>query len=196
MREITIKNRFTGDIIISGKYESIKDCLEKNRGTDLWGADLRGADLRGADLRGADLWEADLRRADLRGADLWEADLRGADLRRADLWEADLRGANLRRADLDLNDLLKSNSVQTILTIINWGDLSDEMTLEMMRHDAESCGLDKMTAWANGGACPFQNGKRDYMFTEKKELWVEGVSELRGIKLLEALWEEKFGGKK
>ena len=33
--EIEIKNRFTGDVILCGKYESIKDCLEKNRGADL-----------------------------------------------------------------------------------------------------------------------------------------------------------------
>jgi len=67
---IEIKNRYSNEIIISGKYESIKDCLEKNTDADLRGADLRGADLTDADLRGADLTDADLRGADLRGADL------------------------------------------------------------------------------------------------------------------------------
>ena len=63
--KIEIKNRFTGNVILCGEYESIKDCLKKNIG-----ADLRGADLCEANLREADLYEADLRGADLRGADL------------------------------------------------------------------------------------------------------------------------------
>ena len=52
--EIEIKNRFTGSIILCGEYESIKECLEKNRDAYLEGADLRGADLEGANLEGAD----------------------------------------------------------------------------------------------------------------------------------------------
>ena len=46
--EISIRNRWDNKIIVSGKYESIKECLEKNRGADLGGAYLRGADLEGA----------------------------------------------------------------------------------------------------------------------------------------------------
>ena len=61
--KIEIKNRWNGNIIIAGEYESVKDALQKNRG-----ANLRGANLRGADLIGADLIGADLRGADLRGA--------------------------------------------------------------------------------------------------------------------------------
>jgi len=87
-------------ILLYGKYESIKDCLEKNRGADLRGAYLRGADLKGADLRGAYLRGAYLRSADLKGADLRGAYLRSADLRGAYLRGADLRGAYLRSADL------------------------------------------------------------------------------------------------
>jgi len=127
------------------------------------------------------------------------ANLSGAYLSGADLSGADLYGAYLSRADLSgayLSGILKHNSVQTILTIINWGSLSDKMTLEMMRHDAESCGIEAMTTWANGGHCPFFNKKRDYMFQENAKLWKIGKPKLRGIKLLEALWEEKFGGKK
>jgi len=93
--DIKIKNRWTDKVILCGKYESIKDCLEKNRD-----ADLRDADLGGADLRGAYLDGAYLRGADLGGADLRDADLGGADLRDADLGGADLRGAYLRGADL------------------------------------------------------------------------------------------------
>ncbi len=98
--KVEIKSRFTGKIIVSGDYLSIKDCLEKNRGAYLRGADLGGADLGGADLGGAYLRGAYLRGADLRGADLRDADLRGADLGDADLRGADLRGADLRGAYL------------------------------------------------------------------------------------------------
>jgi hypothetical protein len=108
--KIEIKNRWNGGIILCGEYESIKDCLEKNIGANLYEANLREADLReanlyGANLRKADLIGADLREANLIGADLRGANLRGADLRKADLIGADLIGANLRKADLIGADL-------------------------------------------------------------------------------------------
>ncbi|MHA1428614.1 MAG: pentapeptide repeat-containing protein [Candidatus Helarchaeota archaeon] len=113
--KIEIRNRWNDEIILCGEYESIKDCLQKNRGANLhganlwganlWSANLHGANLRGADLRGANLHGANLRGADLRGANLWGANLwganlHGANLRGANLWGADLHGANLRDANL------------------------------------------------------------------------------------------------
>ena len=104
--KVEIKSRwYNTKVLVCGEYESIKECLEKNRGADLGGADLRGANLRGADLRGANLGDADLRGANLRGAYLRGADLGDADLGDADLGGADLRGANLRGADLRGADL-------------------------------------------------------------------------------------------
>ena len=100
MVKIEIKRWDDARIIISGEYESIKDCLEKNKNKSFYMADLRSADLRSANLRSADLSSADLRFADLRFADLRSADLSFADLRSADLNSADLRSANLRFADL------------------------------------------------------------------------------------------------
>jgi hypothetical protein len=91
---IEIKNRFTDQIIICGEYESIKDCLEKNRGANLGGANLRGAYLEGAYLRGANLGGANLGGAYLEGANLEGANLEGAYLRGAYLEGAYLRGAN------------------------------------------------------------------------------------------------------
>ena len=73
--KIEIKNRLNGNIILCGEYESIKDCLERNRG-----AYLRGADLRGTDLSGADLNDADLSGTDLRGAYLNDAYYNGEKL--------------------------------------------------------------------------------------------------------------------
>lgn len=66
--KIEIKNRYTDAIILHGEYESIKDCLEKNRGANLEGAYLRGANLGDAYLEGAYL----------RGAYLGDANLGGA----------------------------------------------------------------------------------------------------------------------
>jgi hypothetical protein len=113
--KIEIKKRFTDEVMLSGKYESVKDCLEKNRGANLrgaylrgaylGGADLEGAYLRGADLEGAYLEGADLEGAYLEGAYLEGADLRGANLEGAYLGGAYLRGANLRGAYLGGADL-------------------------------------------------------------------------------------------
>ncbi len=51
--KIKIVSRWDSNkVLLVGKYESIKDCLEKNRYASLGGAYLEGADLRGADLRG------------------------------------------------------------------------------------------------------------------------------------------------
>ena len=95
-----VLNRFTGNVIIEGKYTSLVDLLTANVGADLQGADLQGADLQnanlqGADLQGAYLSEANLGSANLRRADLYGANLQVANLRNATLWEADLSEANL-----------------------------------------------------------------------------------------------------
>jgi hypothetical protein len=153
---------------------------------DLRGADLRGADLRGADLRWADLRKADLRRANLRRANLRKADLRWANLRGADLRGADLRGADLRGADLQ-------EAEYSILSMfhIQFYDLSNDLTLELMRHDAEFTGIEKMNEWANGGPCPYEGMERDFLFQEKRELWKPGKPKLRGRELLIALFESQ-----
>jgi len=106
MKEIKIVSRWDSNkVLLCGQYESVKDCLVKNKNANLSGADLSGADLYGAnlsraDLSGADLYGANLSRADLSGAYLYGAYLYGADLYGADLSGANLSGANLSRADL------------------------------------------------------------------------------------------------
>jgi len=122
MKEIKIVSKWNSSkVLLCGRYETIKDCLEKNRGAyledaNLEGTNLRGADLesanlngtylesaylRGANLRGAYLGNADLESANLRDANLGSAHLEGADLRGADLEDANLRGADLRGAKLE-----------------------------------------------------------------------------------------------
>ena len=106
MKEIKIVSRWGSEkVLVCGKYESIKDCLEENKGAYLGGAYLRGAYLRGANLRGAYLRGAYLRGAYLRGASLEDADLGGADLGGANLEDANLGGASLGGANLGGADL-------------------------------------------------------------------------------------------
>ena len=178
MATFTIMHLFNDSVLFEIEADSFIKAVEaalKAR------ADLQGANLRGANLRGANL----------RGAVLRDANLQGADLQGAVLWGANLQDANLRGADL--RDFLSTNSVQTVLTITDWGQLPDDLTLELMRHDAESCGEEAMTVWAKGGACPFNNSVRDYKFTESHALWQPGPPTMRGRKLLEALWVSKGG---
>ena len=103
--KVEIKNRFNDEVVLYGDYESIKECLERNRGAYLIRADLRGANLSGADLRGADLRGADLIRADLREANLSGANLSGANLRGADLSGADWYGEKLTKSPIFITGL-------------------------------------------------------------------------------------------
>ena len=94
MEEIKIVSNYDSNkVLLCGKYESVKDCLEKNRGANLRGAYLEGANLRWANLEGAYLEGANLRGANLRGAYLEGANLRGAYLEGANLRGANLEGA-------------------------------------------------------------------------------------------------------
>ena len=86
MSEIKIVSRYdSSKIILCGEYESIKSCLEKNRGANLRDAYLVGANLGGAYLEGANLGSANLEGAYLVGANLGGANLRGANLVGANL---------------------------------------------------------------------------------------------------------------
>ena len=81
MPEIKIVSRWdSSKILLCGEYESIRECLEKNRNIYLKGARLVGADLEDARLEGARLVGADLK-----GANLMDARLVGADLEDARL---------------------------------------------------------------------------------------------------------------
>jgi len=152
-------------------------------GASLKGADLSGAYLRGANLEGAVLNGANLAGANLHGANLYKADASGANfigayLSQANLQEADLRKADLRGARYSIAVTLQAH----------WYDLSDELCLELMRHDCESLpDPSTMDDWAEGGPCPFGNYVRCFHFQEKCGLWRPGRPTLRGWKLWEAL---------
>lgn len=113
----------------------------------------------------------------LDGASLNVASLDGASLN----W-ASLDGASLDGARYSILSMLK----------INFSDLSDVLTLELMRWDAVSCGVEKMNNWFNGGCCPFSIGVLcDFYFRENKNLWVPGSPTMNHRELWEALAKEK-----
>ena len=102
--------------------------------------------------------------ADLRSADLRSADLRSADLRFADLRSADLRFANL--------------PAPTMILLADWHQLSDAITLALMRLDCSACldGKKKFELWSKGGECPYENARFQQVanFQEKRDLWSYG----------------------
>ena len=132
---------------------------------------LANEEDRPAKLSGANLIGAYLREANLSGADLRGANLRGAYLRGANLQEANLQEANLRGSDLP--------SPQVVLSA-SWGQISDDLTCELMRYDAASHpeGCDPFSDWSNGGTCPYFacRWQRAANFTQSKDLWVPGPS--------------------
>ena len=136
------------------------------------------ANLYGANLYGANLYGANLSRADLAGADLAGADLAGANLS-----GADLSGAKIEFARLPSIKMLSS---------FNLGQLSDELTLELMRRDAWAHPKpEAFDEWARGGPCPYQNEDRFWLFKLKKELWKPGPPEMRDSDLILAICRDK-----
>ncbi|MHC4649090.1 MAG: pentapeptide repeat-containing protein [Planctomycetota bacterium] len=111
-------------------------------GGSLCKANLERVDLAGANLRGADLYEAQLKNAKLQEADLTGATLLGADLRGTCFYKANLEGAYLQETNLK-NSLLAGANLKdtrlpslTMILSANWGYLSNETTLTLMRLDA------------------------------------------------------------
>jgi uncharacterized protein YjbI with pentapeptide repeats len=98
MSVIEIKSRFTGAVIFSGDFESLRDAVLAALKSN---ANLSCADLSNANLRNANLSYADLRNANLSNANLSDANLSYANLSNAYLSDANLRDANLSGAKID-----------------------------------------------------------------------------------------------
>ena len=114
---IEIKRWDTGEIIISGKYESVKDCLEKNSYANLSYANLSYANLYYANLSYSNLSYANLSYANLSYANLSYANLSYSNLSYSLLSSANLSYAKWKEP-LFLSDLysLKLLPANTVLT--------------------------------------------------------------------------------
>ncbi len=79
-----------------------------------------------------------------------------------------------------------------MLLLCDWGGVSDELTLELMRYDASNHpDPSKFTEWAEGGNCPHQSGfMRCAYFKEKRELWKPGKAK-SARELVLMLFDEK-----
>ena len=79
-----------------------------------------------------------------------------------------------------------------MLASFNLKELSDNLTLELMRRDAWAHpNPQAFDAWANGGCCPYKNEERYWLFVLKKELWKPGPPEMRDSDLILAICREK-----
>jgi len=187
----------------------------KNGERDFRGASLRGANLEEVNLGGAllvraNLVGANLVRANLRGANLEEVNLRGANLREADLGGALLVRANLVRANLVRANLIRANLIGAnlrganlrgtryspllLLCSISIGEISDSLTAELMKWDAEFrvFGGPSFALWARGsGDCPFDDHEeRAFHFNELREAFEYGPPRMSLPELFRAVMEE------
>ncbi len=137
---------------------------------------IDAATLRGATLNGANLIWANLSGANLSGADLSEANLNGATL----------RGANLSGADL---------GAPTAVLLASWGYVSADLCAALMRYDAANCpdGMARFTAWAQGGACPYDGLRvsRAANFQQQREHWNPNAPLLSAYDLMVRVIREK-----
>ena len=142
-----------------------------------------GADLRSATCGRGPVGRGPAERGPVRrepqGADLWSADLRSATcgartcgrgpVGREPTGAAYLpvRSANLYGADLS----------PTMVLLAIWGELSEQLTADLMLFDA-SAHPDQAAfqRWADGGPCPYEGIKvqRAANFKESKKLWGTG----------------------
>ena len=125
------------------------------------GTNFRSANLKGADFECSDLRSAIFRYSDLRGADLGGTNLLGADL----------QGAKVNGI---------SWPAPTAVLLANWGNLSDQLTADLMLYDS-MCHPDPSAfdRWASeeDGPCPYEHDShvdRAAHFSEKRHLWGQG----------------------
>ena len=151
---------------------------------------LSGSNLSLADLSDSNLSGADFSDSNLSGANLYRADLSRANLYRANLSDSNLSGSNLSGSNLSGADLYRAKYSLLAALRSYWNVSTDSLILEFMRWDALSCGVEKMTAWAKGGSCPFDKLERDFNFNESRKLWKPGKPKMNHRQLFEALCAE------
>ncbi|MDD5338149.1 MAG: pentapeptide repeat-containing protein [Dehalococcoidales bacterium] len=158
-------------------------------------ANLSDANLSNANLSFANLSDANLSYANLSNANLSYANLRGCNLSFANLSDANLYGCNLSFANLSDANLSGCNlPAPTMFLLADWGEVSNLLTLELMRYDAENHPQPELfDGWAKGGRCPYDDIKwaRCAVFAQKRELWKPGKCKMTALQLVEALFKEK-----
>jgi len=115
-----------------------------------------------------------------------KSNLRWSDLSGSNLSESDLRGSKIEFFQFPSIRLLSSMPLSR---------LSDALILELMRRDAYGHPHpEQFDAWAEGGACPYQDEERMWHFRESRELWKPGNPEMTDRDLVIAICKEKGWG--
>lgn len=188
--EMQISKRYTARVLFSGEAQDLGALVREARirgvslreadfsGANLSSARLDGADFYGSDFSGANLFGVDFRRSNLLGTNFYGANLYGSAFDGADLSEADLRGANLWEVTFDGADLRGAYLPSPAMVLsANWGDLSDQLTADLMLLDSLSHpNPEAFEDWADGGPCPYSGLKiqRVAHFAEQPRLWGAG----------------------
>jgi hypothetical protein len=129
-------------------------------------------------------------------ANLTDANLTGVGLIGANLMGANLIGANLTRASLMGAKIHfpKFPSIR-LLSSITLGQLSDKLTLELMRRDAYAHPKpEKFDKWAKGGPCPYQGEEYFWNFSLNPNIWRKGKPQMIDRDLIVAICKEKNWG--
>ena len=137
-------------------------------------------------------------RADLSGSDLSVANLSHSNLLGANLTGANLLGANLTGANLIGANLIgaRYNPV-LLLSMINWGCVSEELNQLLMAYDAQNHpNPERFNEWYDTGICPYNNIKfeRSVKFIQMRRLWDERLIKKKlpsAFKLFKMCCEEK-----
>ncbi|MFP4314230.1 MAG: pentapeptide repeat-containing protein [Alphaproteobacteria bacterium] len=96
MKNYTIYNHQTADVLYEGKYRSFKECLEDSVRKNI---NMMHADLSGQNLSNVNIDNAQLSNALFRGSNLCQANLSEGDYRSADFTGANLIGACMAESD-------------------------------------------------------------------------------------------------
>jgi hypothetical protein len=144
--------------------------------------------LDGANFYKANLSKADFYKASLYGTNFFGANLFDSNFYRSIFCETNFYGANLTEAKIKFRCL---PSIKMLLSF-NLDELSDKLTLELMRRDAWAHPKPELfDLWAQEGDCPYKNEERFWSFSFKRELWKPGPPEMRDSDLIIAICKEK-----
>lgn len=123
--------------------------------------------------------------SDLSGCDFNNSYFSGCRFENVKLDECKFLFSNLERSVLDNCSLIGAEYSISNMLKLYWGELSDNMTLELMRHEAEYHGQYNKRKWLNDDI------PRNFHFKECRELWSPGLPQYRGKELLAKLFDEK-----
>lgn len=191
---LELKNPTLGTSELYGKELDYANLININlEGANLSRVSLKRADLYNANLQGANLIDTCLNRAVLSQVNLKNAYLENVDLRHVDLQNVNLKFTYLNRVDLRCSRLPSP----TIMLLCDWGVVSDNLCLELMRYDASNHPNPILfDIWKENGNCPYSYARvqRTANFKENRDVWQDWNDDIivkSAYELMIMLFEEK-----